>query len=149
MAKTVKPQKVDVESVLGGRGVVYARSARGSPLDLAIREGLPYRSFDSVAQALDLRSSELAGLIGAAPRTLARRKQAKTLSPAESDRLVGIARIASLGEAVLGSHQRVRSWLRQPILALGSVAPLACLDTESGRRKVESVLYQIRYGIIS
>ena len=42
----------------------------------------------------------------------------------------------------------MRRWLRQPNRALGGVAPLACLDTEPGRRQIEAILYQIRYGMI-
>jgi putative toxin-antitoxin system antitoxin component (TIGR02293 family) len=149
MATRAKSPPVSAEAVLGGLGVVYGRKARNGKLDDAVREGLPYRAFENVAQALDLRSGELADLIGVAPRTLARRKQLRTLSTVESDRLVGIARIASLAESTLGSREHVRGWLRHANRALGGVTPLSCLDTEPGRRQVEAILYQIRYGMIS
>ena len=129
--------------MLGGRRVTGPHA-----LQTAVREGLPYRSFENVAEALDLRAAELADAIGVASRTLARRKQHKTLSAVESDRLVGIAQIATLAEATLGTRDHLRRWLRQPNRALGGVAPLACLDTEPGRRQIEAVLYQIRYGMI-
>ena len=73
----------------------------------------------------------------------------RTLSTVESDRLVGIASVASLAESTLGSKEHVRDWLRQPNRALGGVTPLSCLDTEPGRRQVEAILYRISYGIYS
>ena len=124
-----------VEAILGGTEIVYGRNARGGELH--------------VAEACDLRSGELADVIGVASRTLARRKQNKTLSAAESARLVGIARIAALAEATRGSKENVRGWLRCANRALGSVTPLACLDTEPGRRQVEEILHRISYGIYS
>jgi len=149
MAQTTKGHAAGIEAILGGPELVYGRNARGGELHAAVREGLPYRSFETVAEVLDLRSGELADLIGVAPRTLARRKQLKTLSAVESDRLVGVARIAALAEETLGSKENVRGWLRHANRALGGVSPLACLDTEPGRRQVEETLYQIRYGMIS
>jgi len=144
-----KGRSAGIEAILGGAGVVYGRRAGAGELQSAVREGLPFRSFEHVAEALDLRAGELAGLLGVASRTLARRKQLKALSAVESDRLVGIARIASLAEATLGSQTHVRGWLRSANRALGGASPLSCLDTEPGRRLVEDVLHQIRYGMPS
>lgn len=149
MATSATRRAASIEAILGGTTLVYGRSSRAGMLDAAVREGLPYRSFESVAVELDLRAGELADLIGVASRTLARRKQMKTLSAVESDRLVGIARLASLADAVLGSKEKVRGWLRSPNRALGGVTPLSCLDTEPGRRQVEDILYRVRYGIYS
>ena len=149
MAMKSKRPEADIETLLGGAAVVYGRNARGGELPTAVREGLPFRSFEKVAEALDLRSGELSDLIGVAPRTLARRKQTKTLSAVESDRLVGIARIASLAEETLGSRDHARGWLRDVNRALGGVTPLSCLDTEPGRRHVEDILLRISYGIYS
>jgi putative toxin-antitoxin system antitoxin component (TIGR02293 family) len=143
MAVTAKNRTTGVEAMLGGRRVTGPHA-----LQAAVREGLPYRSFENVAEALDLRATELADAIGVASRTLSRRKQHKTLSAVESDRLVGIAQLATLAEATLGTRDHLRRWLRQPNRALGGVAPLACLDTEPGRRQIEAILYQIRYGMI-
>jgi len=149
MAGTSKGRATGVEAILGGTAVVYGRNTRRGELHAAVREGLPYRSFENVAEVLDLRSGELADLIGVASRTLARRKKLKSLSVVESDRLVGIAHIATLAEATLGSKEHVRGWLRHANRALGGVTPLACLDTEPGRRQVEAIVYQIRYGMSS
>ena len=149
MAGTSRGRATGVEAVLGGTAVVYGRNARGGELPNAVREGLPYRSFENVAEVLELGTAELASLIGVPSRTLARRKKMKSLSAVESDRLVGVARVASLAEATLGSREHARGWLRHANRALGGVTPLACLDTEPGRRQVEELLTRIDYGIFS
>ena len=149
MAGTSRGRAADLEAILEGRAVVYGRAGRGGELQSAVRDGLPVRSFDHVAATLDLSAAQLAELIGVAPRTLARRKHEKTLSAVESDRLVGVARIASLAEETLGTREHARGWLRDANRALGGVPPLKCLDTEPGRRRVEELLFQISHGIFS
>ena len=148
MAASAKTRDAGLTAILGGKSLFYGRRSRGGELQTAVRDGLPIRSFDHVADALKLGAAELAHLIGLAPRTLARRKHEKALSSVESDRLVGIARIASLAEETLGSREHARGWMRSVNRALGDVAPLACLDTEPGRRRVEEILYQISHGIV-
>ena len=149
MARESKKRETAIETLLGGTAVVYGRNEHGGELHKAVRDGLPFRSFEKVAEALDLRAGELSDLIGVASRTLARRKQTKVLSAVESDRLVGIARIAALAEETLGSRENARGWLRDVNRALGGVTPLSCLDTEPGRRQVEEILHRISYGIYS
>ena len=149
MARESKKRETAIETLLGGTAVVYGRNEQGGELHKAVRDGLPFRSFEKVAEALDLRAGELSDLIGVASRTLARRKQTKVLSAVESDRLVGIARIAALAEETLGSRENARGWLRDVNRALGGVTPLSCLDTEPGRRQVEEILHRISYGIYS
>lgn len=149
MATLQKRRAPSTEAILGGDAVVYGTKRGAGALEAAVRDGLPFRSFEAVAKALELGSGELAALIGVAPRTLARRKHGRTLSAVESDRLVGVARIASLAEDVLGSRERARRWLRAPVRALAGKTPFDCLDTDPGRRRVEDVLYAIAYGMIS
>ena len=149
MAAHAKSREAGLTAILGGRTIVYGRGARDGELENAVRDGLPVRSFDHVAARLDLSVAKLAELIGVAPRTLARRKHEKTLSAVESDRLVGVARIASLAEETLGTREHARGWLRDANRALGGVPPLNCLDTDPGRRRVEELLLQISHGIFS
>jgi putative toxin-antitoxin system antitoxin component (TIGR02293 family) len=142
MAVTTKGA-TGVEAILGGTRLVYGRIDRRGALQRR-PEGLPTDLKTSPRRSTFVRESSI---IGVASRTLARAQH--DASAVESDRLVGIAQIATLAEATLGSREHVRRWLRQPNRALGGVTPLACLDTEPGRRQIEATLYQIRYGMIS
>ncbi len=120
-----------------------------SPRDLqhAIRAGLPYTALESLASLLELTQRDITAVLGAAPRTLARRKRQRRLSPIESDRLYRLARILQTAAATLGNVDKARAWLGRPNRALGGVTPLSMLDTEVGVRQVEDALIRINYGM--
>lgn len=122
---------------------------RPEGLPARVRGGLPYRAFESLLSALGMSAAELAELLGVAPRTLARRKAAKRLSPGESDRLYRVAHVAFLAVETLGSLEKARGWLRRDNPALGGVPPLRELDTDIGARRVEEVLERLGFGLYS
>ena len=126
-----------------------AGSTRSDGLRGRVRAGLPFRAFETLGTALHLGAAELGDLLGVAPRTLARRKAARRLSPIESDRLYRVASVALLAVDVLGSLEKARAWLHQDNRALGGATPLHELDTEIGAKRVEDVLQRIALGIYS
>lgn len=123
----------------------------GSVHDLADRSrtGLPYGALESLQAQFGLAREEMAATLRVPLRTLARRKQAGRLSPAESDRLVRLARIAAHAATVLGSDEKAGTWLHRPNRALGGEIPLALVDTDVGAREVEAVLGRIEHGEFS
>lgn len=68
------------------------------------------------------------------------------MSEQQTDRMFILKSIFDLGRKVLGSDANVKKWIREPIFFLDGEIPLRLLKTESGRRRVESVLHQIEYG---
>src|SRR5437667_4964621 len=77
-----------VVDVLGGAGVFKGRTLPTSTeLRARIKRGLPYRSLESVRGRLRLSASETATVLHMPARTLARRRQTRTLDADESDRL--------------------------------------------------------------
>lgn len=129
-----------------------ARSSR-KPLAVrlrsAVREGLPFSAFESVATQIGLPPLQLTALLGIPSRTMARRKTEQQLTPQESDRLFRLARSFAQVVGILGSRDRARVWLRTPNRALGGEIPLDLLDTEIGSRQVEEVLFRLEHGIFS
>jgi putative toxin-antitoxin system antitoxin component (TIGR02293 family) len=113
----------------------------------AIRNGLPFSTLEKLAKALELSDVQVSAVLGIAPRTLARRKRQRHLSPVESDRVYRVARIAQLAFEMFGEIGKTRRWLNGPNRALGGATPLTMLDTEIGARRVEEVLLHINYGI--
>lgn len=134
---------------LGGRRSLG--DAVGTLHELADRSraGLPYSALESLQARFGLAREEMASTLRVPLRTLARRKQARRLSPGESDRLVRLARIATQAANVLGSDEKAGSWLHRPNRALGGTVPLALLDTDIGTREVEGVLGRIEHGEFS
>lgn len=116
--------------------------------DLAtvVEEQLPIETLQSLEKG-GLLDSEIYALI-IPRRTLAhRRAKQERLSRDESDRAVRIARIASLAEDVFGSTEKAFHWLRKPKVRFKGRSPMIMLDTESGARLVEEMLYRIDYGM--
>jgi putative toxin-antitoxin system antitoxin component (TIGR02293 family) len=136
----------DVVYLLGGAKVL-GRVKEPRDIQHAIRDGLPYAAFEALAALLELTHRDVTEVVGMAPRTLARRKQGRHLSPIESDRLYRLARITQLAADTLGGVEQARAWLSRANRALGGHAPLSVLDTEIGARQVEEALARINYGM--
>ncbi len=145
----VEEETRKVVALLGGPKVFPGKIRDATHLQEALRHGFPYATFEALLAALGLSSRALAQLVGVAPRTLARRKNDRALSPIESDRLYRVARIALQASEVLGSLEKARAWLHQGNPALGGESPVRQLDTEIGERRVEELLHRIDHGVYS
>lgn len=123
----------------GTSSTAYLRSA--------VRKGLPFSAFETVLREVDLPQKQLSTILGIPTRTIARRKEIRQLTAAESDRLYRVARVAVLAASVLGDMDKARAWLKHPNRGLGDEVPLNLLDTDIGVRQVEDVLVRLEYGI--
>lgn len=119
-----------------------------SDFDRAIltEKGFPLASIDAlIEQGLTLK--EISDLI-ISPRTLKHRKARKTqLSPAETERVIRIARILTLADKIFGTHEKAMRWLRNPDDRYENTAPIYMLVTETGGRLVEKLLWRIAEGV--
>lgn len=139
-----------VVDVLGGPSVFKGRPVpTSSELRARIREGLPYRSFESLRERLRLSAPETATVLHMPARTLARRRQARKLDPDESDRLYRIARVAGRAVSVFGAEDKAATWLRRPNRALNGEPPIHLLDTDIGAQQVDDILGRIEHGIVA
>lgn len=160
---TVKNERVS-EAVLDYAGAIPAeepgqhgylsllglRAFDTAALMKRLDEGLSYAAFDRLKMRLQVSSRELANVALITPRTLARRKKAGRMQPAESDRLVRLARVFSRAiELFDGDVEAARSWLLRPQLAFGGAVPLSMTKTEVGSREVENLIGRIEHGVIS
>jgi len=116
----------------------------------AIEKGFSWKTFERLVKNIGLPAEEVADVIGIPRRTLSRRKAEARLKPAESDRLLRLARI--LGSALDlfdGDRNAATLWLTDVNIALGGVSPLELARTEVGAGEVENLVGQIQHGIIS
>ena len=145
--------RVETEAIaeaLGGRKVL--KTAVKKPDDLAqlVRRGLPAGTVAALAEKLHLGNNVLTRKLGIPQRTMTRRlSQASHLSPAESDRMVRMARVYANAVEMIGDREKAIEWLSTPNRALGGERPLDQLDTDMGARMVEDVLGRIAYGVYS
>jgi putative toxin-antitoxin system antitoxin component (TIGR02293 family) len=111
-----------------------------------VENGLPLNSL-VILRERGLTAAELAEIV-ISPRTLKHRKaRNEPLSQEETDRAVRVARIVALAREVFGNHDKALLWLRSPDERLADRAPFNMLQTESGGRLVESMLWQLDEGI--
>jgi putative toxin-antitoxin system antitoxin component (TIGR02293 family) len=119
-----------------------------SDFDLAVivENGLPTENINLLRDK-GLSFAEVAEIV-ISPRTLKHRKaRGEQLSHEETDRLVRVARVVTLAEEVFGNHEKALLWLRSLDDRMAGRSPMSLLQTESGGRLVESLLWQIDEGI--
>ncbi len=140
---------VTVESLLGGRGVLKARPRSSLDWVAIVREGLPARVLDALAENLELTRSELGGALGIAERTLARRRKEGVFTAEESAKLLRLARVTWRAVDVFENNELALDWLKKGNRALGDERPLDLLDTDIGAENVLDVLGRIEHGVFS
>lgn len=137
-----------------GAGIVRGFLGKGrgggvTPLIQSLRSGLPFAELDDLQQNLGMPMEKLVPLLGISKATLHRRKAVGRLDPAESDRVVRLARLLGQAASVMESVEDGRRWLHSPQLGLGGAVPLEFAETEVGAREVENLLGRIEHGVYS
>ena len=112
----------------------------------AVREGLPFGSFITLREALELSTDDLARLLGVPRRTLTKRQQGGLFSLSESNALSRVARVYREAVAFFGDEADAKAWLKTPLPALDGT-PLGLLDTDPGAEAVSVLLRQLAWGL--
>jgi putative toxin-antitoxin system antitoxin component (TIGR02293 family) len=115
-----------------------------SPGTCQAHDRLGVDDVDVVKKKLVLDQSLLKDVLGVSVCNLqCRRKEAKDLTPLESDRLSRLLHIGIRSLRAFASDASARSWLKTPHGLLDGETPLQRLDTEPGLREVEDLLTTI------
>ncbi len=138
----------DITNLLGGTKTLGRSVRTREDLLAVVRAGFSYTALERVIDAMDLTRDEIETVLGLPTRTLTRRKQARHLQSAESDRLLRLARVAAHAIATLGSAEKAAQWLHRPHRGLGNCPPLALLDTDLGTMQVDDALTRLEHGVI-
>ncbi len=139
-----------ITAVLGGQKMLKRHVDSDSELALLTREGLPVGALTLLAKQLAAERKTVARVVGITERTWSRRTANHTrLSAEESDRTVRLARVFANAADTLGTPEKASSWLQTPNTVLEGQTPLDLLDTDTGVRRVETVLGRIEYGLYS
>src|SRR5512139_3374495 len=102
-ATRLKSEARGIAELLGVDDVLGRKSWHVKDMQDLLRKGFPYMAFEKIVHLIEIRPGDLATIVGVAPRTLARRKSRRQLSPIESDRLYRVARITFKASETLGS----------------------------------------------
>lgn len=145
------PVPIDMTSraaaLLGGARALQMKQFNPFDWVSAIRRGFPLQALDSFATNIGSSNSELGEMLDISARALAGRRRKQRLSPAESERLLRLAKTVAWTEDVFGDLSNGLAWLKSSNISLGGVAPISLLDTELGAELVIDVLGRIEYGI--
>jgi putative toxin-antitoxin system antitoxin component (TIGR02293 family) len=128
---------------------IVAQKLPSSDIIDAVQHGLEIEEVEKLRAVLGLPIEGLASKLGISKATLHRRKASGKLDPAESDRLVRLARLIGKAVEVFGDLEDARHWLNSPQFGLGGAVPLDYAQTEVGAREVEYLLGRIQYGVYS
>jgi putative toxin-antitoxin system antitoxin component (TIGR02293 family) len=119
-----------------------------------IKRGIPASQAKRILS--DIAVSQLVGLraLNISAATMNRKAKGKDrLPPAESERVLGVARLVGQIQAIVeesGDPQGfdaaawMSRWLSEPLPALGGVRPLGLLDTMEGQTLVSNSLARIQ-----
>ncbi|MBX5480807.1 MAG: DUF2384 domain-containing protein [Myxococcaceae bacterium] len=135
--------------IFGGAGAVGRRLATDDDVIALVREGLPYKAFERLSEALDMTVAEVAATLSIPRSNVTRRKSEGRFKREESEKALRLGRVAVRAEEVLGSMEKAYRWLRAPNPALGGKRPIEMLDVDLGAEKVEDILGRIDYGVYS
>lgn len=115
----------------------------------ALNDGLPYNKYVEVQRRTTLPSEQLARAIGVAPRTLTRRRESGRFTPAESERLLRVARTFERVAEFMAGDAAAARWFTSPKAALGGELPIDVVGTEAGARAIDNMIGRAEDGIVS
>jgi putative toxin-antitoxin system antitoxin component (TIGR02293 family) len=113
-------------------------------------QGLPFRSVETFVAASGLKQQEILEAAQLPASTLSRRKHAKKLEPAESERLFRVAQVFERAADLFeGDAAAARRWLTEPVRGLGNRVPLELARTQVGAQLVLDLIGRTERGVFS
>jgi putative toxin-antitoxin system antitoxin component (TIGR02293 family) len=113
----------------------------------AVSRGLPTAAVDAAVRSGTLSADEADALIISRSALAEREREGRSLTPDDSEQLVGIARIVLIAREEFGEAEPAARWLRKPNRALGRAVPLDLLRTGEGGRIVEDSIIRLSHGV--
>jgi putative toxin-antitoxin system antitoxin component (TIGR02293 family) len=133
-------------NLLGGN-----RVSLSNDLDIIklARQGFSKQVLMSLAKKISLNLQELAYILHISERTLQRYDDNEIIKTEYAEKAVELARLYTRGEAVFGSIDKFKLWIKAPSLVFNGEAPVAMLDTSAGFDMVFKELGRIEHGIFA
>jgi putative toxin-antitoxin system antitoxin component (TIGR02293 family) len=151
-----------------GRGVIKSAkgSSKGYYIDIysaspterisMIREGVPAQRVKWILKDLGVEQQDFFNALGLKTATVNRKvKEHDVLSSAESERLIGFAKLVGQLDAIVAesgdpdgfdSSEWMSNWLLDPLPSLGGRKPIDFLDTMEGQSIVSSMIARMQSG---
>ncbi|MBB3222053.1 antitoxin Xre-like helix-turn-helix domain-containing protein [Pseudoduganella umbonata] len=120
-----------------------------------IRSGVPARSVGELSSIMGMPKEVLMESLGLSRATINRKVQREqTLSPQESERLMGMQALIGQVQAMIDINSPpefdaakwLATWLTAPLPALGGATPASFMDTVEGQKYVSNLLEMAQSG---
>jgi len=115
----------------------------------AIREGIPYELFNLIKEITPFNEEDWASFLGISTKSLQRNKIKEDFifKPLQSEKILELAEVTSLGNTVFDSVEQFYLWLNTPSFAVGNLLPKELLKDSYGKEMVVNELNKIDQGI--
>jgi putative toxin-antitoxin system antitoxin component (TIGR02293 family) len=115
----------------------------------AIREGIPYELFNLIKEITPFNEEDWASFLGISTKSLQRNKIKEDFifKPLQSEKILELAEVTSLGNTVFDTETQFYMWLKTPSFALGNLEPIELLRDSYGKEMVVNELNKIDQGI--
>ncbi|MFT6463595.1 antitoxin Xre/MbcA/ParS toxin-binding domain-containing protein [Halopseudomonas sp.] len=121
---------------------------RGQALFSAVNNGLDTHVFLQLASLLGSDANQLARWLGLSNTTLNRRLKLGRFNCVESDKMVRAAEVFSSAMRLFeGDRRSALCWMKTPLQALGSVAPIEMLKTGVESGSALNLIEQLEHGL--
>jgi putative toxin-antitoxin system antitoxin component (TIGR02293 family) len=136
----------------------YLEVYHASPLERInlIKRGVLATDAKRIFTALAIGQGAALQALNLAPATVNKKaKQDQTLSPGESERVIGFAKLVGQLESMVresgdsegfDAASWMARWLKEPVGALGGKRPIDLMDTMEGQALVSTLLAQVQSG---
>lgn len=114
-----------------------------------LSKGLPYSSFEDLAETLPLTNKEWSAVLGVSDRTLQRWfNDHPRIDGLIAERMFEIARVTVIALDVFHSGKVFADWLRTPHPDFDGDTPLSILHSHTGIELVKSLLLRLMHGVV-
>ena len=139
-------------------GLSYLAVYRASPLERIsmIKHGVRATEAKRIIAELAIGQGAVLKALKLSPATVNKKaKQDRSLSPGESERVIGFAKLVGHLQAVIQESGNpegfdaaawMSRWLNDPVPALGGARPIDLMDTMEGQALVSTMLAQLQSG---
>lgn len=114
-----------------------------------IREGIPYQFFNLIKERTPFKEEDWASFLGISIKSLQRNKTKENFvfKPLQSEKIIELAEVTALGNAIFDTQQQFYLWLITRSFALGNLQPIELLKDSYGKEMVVNELNKIDNGI--
>jgi putative toxin-antitoxin system antitoxin component (TIGR02293 family) len=115
----------------------------------AIREGIPYDFFKLIQEQTPFNEEDWAIFLGISTKSLqrSRAKDNFVFKPLQSEKILELAEVTTVGSTIFDSEEQFYSWLNLPSFALGNLKPIELLRDSYGKEMVLQEMIKIDQGI--